>query len=209
MNKLNIIRSIENLKDNGSNLYTKAIQNRCNLENINTKISIVSNQEELDFITSLQNPYIIMQPCELNISDYINDKYNMEKSLTANAVLDICKETIVLGILGTMEKNVLIINRSSLIGRPLSNLLLDNDFTVMVAHSKTNSFSLKEMINTSDIIVLATGQDMTYLNLNNKVVIDISNDYRNNNKKLTRYYDRKEVGKRTIDKLIHNIKNMD
>lgn len=67
-----------------------------------------------------------------------------------------------LGIMTVLEditdlngKDVLIINRSSIVGRPLVNLLLNKDATVTIAHSKTNN--LIDKIKTHDIIITAVG----------------------------------------------------
>lgn len=52
-------------------------------------------------------------------------------------------------------KDVLIINRSFIVGRPLVNLLLDLDATVTVAHSFTNN--LQDKMRRADIIIVAVG----------------------------------------------------
>lgn len=52
-------------------------------------------------------------------------------------------------------KNVIVIGRSNIVGKPLIPLLLGKDATVSVAHSKTKN--LKEITKTKDIIISATG----------------------------------------------------
>jgi methylenetetrahydrofolate dehydrogenase (NADP+) / methenyltetrahydrofolate cyclohydrolase len=52
-------------------------------------------------------------------------------------------------------KDAIIVNRSILVGKPLSLLLLDNDATVMICHSNTKN--LHEKIRNSDIIITAVG----------------------------------------------------
>jgi methylenetetrahydrofolate dehydrogenase (NADP+)/methenyltetrahydrofolate cyclohydrolase len=52
-------------------------------------------------------------------------------------------------------KNVVIINRSNLIGKPLYNLLLQNNATVITCHSKTKN--LKVICQNADIIITAVG----------------------------------------------------
>lgn len=52
-------------------------------------------------------------------------------------------------------KDVLIINRSNIVGKPLAQLFLERDATVTVAHSKTNN--LKEKIKNADIVVTGVG----------------------------------------------------
>jgi methylenetetrahydrofolate dehydrogenase (NADP+)/methenyltetrahydrofolate cyclohydrolase len=53
-------------------------------------------------------------------------------------------------------KKVLIINRSLIIGKPLSALLLNYDATVTIAHSKSGD--LNELVRICDIVVSGTGQ---------------------------------------------------
>lgn len=53
------------------------------------------------------------------------------------------------------SKNVLIINRSNIVGKPLVQLFLQRDATVTVAHSKTKD--LRKYIKRADIIVTAVG----------------------------------------------------
>ena len=52
-------------------------------------------------------------------------------------------------------KNVVLINRSNLVGKPLYHLLLERDATVITCHSKTNN--LKELCQKADIIITAVG----------------------------------------------------
>ena len=53
------------------------------------------------------------------------------------------------------RKNVVLINRSNLVGKPLYHLLLERDATVITCHSKTNN--LKELCQKADIIITAVG----------------------------------------------------
>lgn len=50
-----------------------------------------------------------------------------------------------------------IINRTTLVGRPLANLLLNRDATVTICHSKTTNFA--QITKTADILVTAVGQE--------------------------------------------------
>lgn len=52
-------------------------------------------------------------------------------------------------------KNVVLINRSNLVGKPLYHLLLERNATVITCHSKTKN--LKELCQTADIIITAVG----------------------------------------------------
>ena len=53
-------------------------------------------------------------------------------------------------------KDVLIINRSSIVGKPLAQLFLRENATVTIAHSKTKN--LKDKIASADIVVTAVGK---------------------------------------------------
>ena len=52
-------------------------------------------------------------------------------------------------------KNIVMINRSNLIGKPLYHLLLQNNATVISCHSKTNN--LNEYCKNADVIITAVG----------------------------------------------------
>ena len=64
-------------------------------------------------------------------------------------------------------KNVVMINRSNLIGKPLYNLLLQNNATVITCHSKTKN--LKEYCQNADIIITAVG-DRTKFKLTSDMI---------------------------------------
>ena len=55
------------------------------------------------------------------------------------------------------SRSVVIVNRSNLVGRPLSMLFLNRDATVTICHSKT--LSLIEKTRTADILVSAVGRE--------------------------------------------------
>lgn len=80
-------------------------------------------------------------------------------------------------------KDVLIINRSNIVGKPLAQLFLQENATVTIAHSKTKN--LKEKILSSDIVVTAVGkanflsaQDFS----NNTTIIDVSINFNESGK---------------------------
>ena len=79
--------------------------------------------------------------------------------------------------LGSLEgKTALIIGRGKLVGRPLFDLLLNENCTVTIAHSKTKD--LRSMLITGgyDIVVVAAGSpklvNLQLLSRNTKIVID-------------------------------------
>ena len=72
-------------------------------------------------------------------------------------------------------QDVLIINRSNIVGKPLSQLFLKENATITIAHSKTKN--LKEKIKSADIVVTAIGK-ANFLKANdfsnNTTIIDVS-----------------------------------
>ncbi len=55
-------------------------------------------------------------------------------------------------------KNVVIVGRSNIVGKPLAQLMINKGATVTVCNSKTNKYLLKYLISTSDIFISAIGQ---------------------------------------------------
>ena len=84
-------------------------------------------------------------------------------------------------------KKVCIVNRSDLIGKPLFNLLLNNNATVTVAHSKTdkdiNNYLMHE---TFDFVVTGIGKHIIYEGLINRATIIDCGITRDENNKLLR-----------------------
>ena len=78
-------------------------------------------------------------------------------------------------------KNVVVVGRSNLVGKPLMHLFLAENATVTVAHSKTND--LKNLTLQADILVVATGKGglITEEMINSKtIIIDVGINRINN-----------------------------
>ncbi|MCX7950969.1 MAG: bifunctional 5,10-methylenetetrahydrofolate dehydrogenase/5,10-methenyltetrahydrofolate cyclohydrolase [Clostridiales bacterium] len=76
---------------------------------------------------------------------------------TPSAVIEILKHYNI----ELKGKNVVVIGRSMVVGKPLSMLLLNEDATVTICHSKTQD--LKEITKRADIVIVAIGR-AKYLN---------------------------------------------
>lgn len=81
--------------------------------------------------------------------------YNDQKafiSATPKGILELLKST------GTelAGKHAVIIGRSNIVGKPVSMLLLNNDCTVTITHSKTKEIA--SILRTADIVIAACGQ---------------------------------------------------
>ena len=71
-------------------------------------------------------------------------------------------------------KNVVVLGRSNIVGKPVAQLLLNENATVTICHSRTKD--LKEVCKRADVLVVAIGRpkfiDESYVN-ENAVVIDV------------------------------------
>jgi methylenetetrahydrofolate dehydrogenase (NADP+)/methenyltetrahydrofolate cyclohydrolase len=91
-----------------------------------------------------------------------------------------------LGSLGLEDgsgKNALVIGRSKIVGRPVAKMLLDRNWTVTVAHSKTDRTALCDMIKNVDLIICAVGkQNFLDAQLAKKgaVIIDVGTNWDGN-----------------------------
>ena len=96
-------------------------------------------------------------------------------------------------------KNVLIINRSNIVGKPLAHLFLKENATVTIAHSKTNEERLKDLVSTSDIVVTAIGKPNWFNSDDFKegtTIVDVSINFDENGKMCG------DVAKADYDKLV-------
>lgn len=96
-------------------------------------------------------------------------------------------------------KNVLIINRSNIVGKPLAHLFLKENATITIAHSKTNKERLKDLVSTSDIVVTAIGKPNWFNSDDFKegtTIVDVSINFDENGKMCG------DVAKADYDKLV-------
>lgn len=55
-------------------------------------------------------------------------------------------------------KSAVIVGRGKLVGKPLAKMLLDEDMTVSVCHSKTSKRDLADLVETADAVIVAIGK---------------------------------------------------
>ena len=100
--------------------------------------------------------------------------YNMGLLASGRALLKPCTPSGIMELLDFYHidvsgKNVVIINRSNLVGKPLYHLMLEKNATVTTCHSKTKN--TKEICLDADIIVTAVG-DRTRFSLTADMIKD-------------------------------------
>lgn len=102
-------------------------------------INYISRNKDVDGLT------------DINVGKLINNKKCLV-SCTPQGIIKLLEESGV----SIPGKNVIIVGRSKLVGKPLMSLFLNNDATVTVCHSKTSN--LKEFTKNADILVVAVGK---------------------------------------------------
>lgn len=166
-----------------STSYIKSIEKKAKELDIKTILVDLENTEKvykkIMEIQGLSNAILPIKPfpeliekfLELNILNFKDiDNFSGEsifENCTAEGILEILK---FLGI--GIDKHVLVVGRG--VGREMGKMLLKNDYTVMVAHSKTRNLEL--LTRNADVIISATGvknlikKDMVKINA---TVIDV------------------------------------
>lgn len=101
-------------------------------------VNTINNAKDVDGLT------------DINTGRFVNNK----KSLIPCTALGVMRmlEEVNVDVAG---KNVVIIGRSKLVGKPLSTLMTNKDATVTLCHSKTEN--LKEFTERADIVVACCG----------------------------------------------------
>ncbi len=182
--------------DSASATYVKNKHNACAEVGITTrdyKLDIDTTQSRLDeIIKSLNNDktvhgILVQLPLPKHLDEFaaisaispLKDVDGLTPHNTGllsmqKAALVPCTPLGVMEILdhhsiNTEGKNIVIINRSALVGKPLYHLLLARNATVTTCHSRTKN--LKEQCLSADIIITAVG-DRTRFTLTSDMVRD-------------------------------------
>lgn len=168
--------------DPASTIYVRNKHRACAEVGIETKDNKISSSIEekklIELIKSLNDDPsvhgILMQlplPAHINqfnVINAINPQKDVDGLTYYNAGLLLNKRSLFIPCtpLGVMEllkyynielrgKDVVIVNRSILVGKPIALLLLDKDATVMICHSHTKN--INEKIKNADIVITAVG----------------------------------------------------
>lgn len=169
--------------DEASNVYIKSKKTACETYGINFEhlkfeedvkeelvINAIKRLNEDDEVTGILLQLPIPKHLDatkiINTIDYKKDvdgltNVNAGKLVNNEDCLISCTP---LGIIKLLErynidiasKNVVIVGRSNLVGKPLINLFLNKDATVSVCHSKTKNLS--DYTKNADILVIAVGK---------------------------------------------------
>ena len=162
--------TVVNLEESCSNEEVIANISSCWLKNDDCKAIMV----QLPLPEHLDKKFILSHIPPVFDIDGLNPIGNVKKPLTPCAIMRWLKEQNV----NLEGKNVTILGRSELVGKPLANLMIDAGATVTVCNSKTTPFFSRCFCLSSDIIVSAVGKpgivNWFYISGNFKqIVIDV------------------------------------
>ncbi len=168
--------------DEASSVYIKAKEKACNKNSVYFKhIKFDNNSKEIEIINKIKelnndeyvNGILIQFPIpdNFNVSRLIStiDKSKDVDGLTLYNTVKLYKNTPNIipctpkGVLRLLEyydiplesKHVVIVGRSDLVSKPLFMMMLNENATVTMAHSKTKD--LKSITKTADILISAVG----------------------------------------------------
>lgn len=191
-------------EDAASKVYVRNKVKRC--EEIGIKADVrhydyLTKQDFLDLNREVDNPIIVQEPITGKVdhdfvAEYLNPvqdvdgfaDYNVSRLATGGKPYNFpCTPNGAMSLLDKYGveiegKNVLVIGRSNIVGRPMAMMLEHEGATVTIAHSKTDNYTLISRMATVDIIVSAVGKhnfvDVSALErhphmIKNKIIIDV------------------------------------
>ena len=131
--------------------------------------------------------YVLQEvPCWLDVDGFTSG--NLGKLMRGEDIIQPCTPKGIMTMLNHYNidikgKDVVIVNRSNIVGKPLAMMMLKEDATVTICHSKTKD--LKDKIFNADIVVTAVGQ-ANFLNYHDfsddTTIIDVSINFDENGK---------------------------
>lgn len=189
--------------DEASLTYTKRIEKNCNEYGIGFLLKLAETEEE--FIKNFNEVkkdnkvtgVMFQEPLPKNLSSLINE-LPPEKDIEGVSTLSMgklfigkekvnlpCTSNAVIKILEYYNidlegKNVTVVGRSNIVGKPLAMQLLSKNATVTICHSRTKNIG--EVLKNADIVVMAIGKakflkkDMIK---DNAILVDVGINFEN------------------------------
>lgn len=203
--RLPTISLIQVGNDGGSNYYRESVKKLCVKLKITVKEYIYEESiDEKSFLNSVKavdedkniDGILMLMPLPKHIDsnkaidqisqgkdiDGLTDN-NIGRFYSGKKAFVPCTAKSVVAILESLPiklegKNVVVLGRSNVVGKPVSNLLIGKNTTVTICHSKTQN--LKELCRKADIIVAAIGKpkfiDNEFIN-EGAIIIDVGTTY--------------------------------
>ena len=143
------------LKDDVGQKEIEQLINKLNFDNnidgILLQLPIPKKFDEQRLISCINPSKDVDGLNEINIGKLVKNEFAM-RSCTPAGIINLLRSQNI-----TIEgKNIVVIGRSLLVGKPLSLMLLNLNGTVTMTHSKTSN--LKELCKEADILIAAAGK---------------------------------------------------
>ena len=165
--------------DESSSTYIRRIEKNCEKYGIKFSLKIANNEEEFknNFIEAKESNEVTgimcQQPLPRSLFDLINTiplekdiegitHESLGKVFVGEKNINIpCTSKAVMEILDYYNidltgKNVVVVGRSNIVGKPLIPQLLEKNATVTICHSKTTN--IDEILKRADIVIMAIGK---------------------------------------------------
>jgi len=129
----------------------KELNTREDVDGIMLQLPLPSNFKEKNIISKISHKKDVDGLTDVNIGRF----YSGEKCFipcTPRGIMELIKSTGV----DIKGKNAVVVGRSNIVGKPIAQLLLGENATVTICHSKTED--LKKVCNKADILVCALGK---------------------------------------------------
>ena len=153
---------------------------------VNENDSIIIQFPLCDKFKQYENELLKIIPyykdCDGIVNQNILNLYNNDKSILPCTVGGIDK-LLKYHNIDIKGKNVVIIGRSKIVGKPMAQLMINQDATVTICHSKTKD--LKSITKNADILIVAIGKPKMINNeyvKDGAIVIDVGINRDENNK---------------------------
>lgn len=164
-----ILYKIDYCEDKKNEKETKMLETLNLIEKLNNDENVTGIILQLPTPFCSEAEYILTHKIaiEKDIDGFINNSNYI--ACTPKGIIDILKS-----ITSIEGKNVVVIGRSEIVGKPVASLLLKENATVTICHSKTKD--LKFHTKHADILIVAVGKEkfLTAEMVNpNSIVIDV------------------------------------
>lgn len=179
--KASIVKVPENTSKQELLNTIKQLNDDNSVHGILVQLPLADSSSEDDIIATI-NPKKDVDCFHLNNTGYLwtaKKRHDYLKPCTPAGIIELIK----INNLDIEGKNVVIVNRSNIVGKPLASLFLQENATITICHSKTKN--LKEVCKNADILICAIGKTNFFTNEyigKNAIVIDVGTNRDSNNK---------------------------
>lgn len=176
--KSTVINFPETIEEHELIAKIEELNNDNNVHAILVQLPLPKHIDESNVIKSISTDKDVDGFTAQNSGDLLNGILPKAYPCTPKGVLKLLKEYNI----QIEGKHAVIVGRSNIVGKPLAIMLLNENATVTICHSKTTN--LKEITKQADILISAVGKKIIFKDMvkENAVVIDVGIFKDENNK---------------------------